>query len=252
MILQMQPIIGITVKSMTDDSAGASAQSGCEMQGRQILSNTYIHAVRLAGGMPIMLPILPDAENAPLLLTRLDGIIFSGGSDISPILYGENASGALGTVCYSRDVQELALMRAALELQLPILGICRGCQLLNVALGGTLVQHIDDKKQGEHVFSAHLMDNPTHWISTVAGSRIAGILGAQCAVNSFHHQCVKQPGTGVEITAVDAHGVPECIEVPTRSAFTMGVQWHPEGMAAKHPQQVALLQTLVKAASNAI
>jgi putative glutamine amidotransferase len=193
------------------------------------LRDDYVRAVEAGGGLPVVLaPGTP--EDAREHVARLDGLLLTGGADVDPGHYGEAAHPALGRVIPERDRFELSLCRAALETDRPILAICRGHQVLNVATGGTLVQDIPSQIQGfvDHDPDVERWHN-AHDVRVLPGTRLRAILGRDTvAVNSFHHQAVRQLGRGlvVSASAVD-DGVVEGIEMPGR-AFVVGVQWHPE------------------------
>ena len=211
----MKPIIGITANFIKDGRFGVDAHIGGAGQFWQALADDYIRSVVLAGGTPVIVPIV-SGEEASSYLEGLDGLIISGGCDASPLTFGADTTGAVGEICTERDELELELLRKALDMPgFPVLGICRGCQVLNVALGGTLVLDIDTEKNGDHFLAQQRMQVFTHRIEKTPGSRIERLLGTEDRVNSYHHQCVDRPGNGVEITARDCHGVAECIEVPT-------------------------------------
>lgn len=199
----------------------------------------YFRAVDQAGGTPVMLPPLPAlADEAVDLLRRFDALVLHGGGDIDPRRYGQEPSSAqLYGIVPEHDEVELAVVRAALEIDLPMLAICRGMQMLNVALGGTLVQHIgtDD----------HWMQ--LHPVNLVAGSRVAMALGAPAAraCHSVHHQVVDRLGDGLDLTAMSDDGLPEAMEV-AGARWAVGVQWHPEDTAADDPQQQALFDELLR------
>lgn len=247
----MKPIIGITVNYVKDDRAGTETHIGGKGQRWQMLAQDYITSVQAAGGVPVMLPVLDDGDDWTEYSRFLDGIIFSGGCDISPLSYGEAMDGAVGTVIRERDRQELELMKTFLaDSDIPILGICRGCQLLNVACGGTLVQDMEIGKTGNHFFPEQEMQVPTHMIVTEEGTRIRSLMGDSAPVNSYHHQCVAKCAPTLRVTATDGRGVPECLEMPGRTGFTLGVQWHPEGMVLTDPAQRRLMEAFVKAAES--
>lgn len=247
----MKPLIGITANFIKDDEPGLISHVGGAGQQWHALADDYITAIYDAGGMPVVLPVLPDAEAGQEWLDRLDGLLFSGGCDVSPLIYGQDTDASVGEIFDERDNQELALLRAALARPgFPILGICRGCQMLNVALGGTLVQDIDTTQYGNHFFGGQRMCTPTHTISTEDGSLIQQILNGEYRVNSYHHQGVKTPGKGVVVTARDRHGMIECIEVPGREGFTMATQWHPEGLAGCIEGHHNIFKAFVQAAQT--
>lgn len=247
----MKPLIGITTNFLEDDKFGVDAHIGGAGQDWQALANDYIVAVHKAGGIPVLLPVLPDPEAAEAYLDTLDGILFSGGCDVSPLYCGEGTTKEVSEICLGRDEQEFVLINAALKKPgFPVFGICRGCQLLNVALGGDLVMDIDTKESGDHFLFQQRMKVPTHKVDTDEDSMIHNILDGEVRVNSYHHQCVSTPGEGVVITAHDPHGVPECIEVPGREGFTLGTQWHPEGLACHYDGHLNIFKAFVKAAAD--
>jgi putative glutamine amidotransferase len=192
------------------------------------IRENYCNAVRHAGGLPILLP--HDPEAAALYLDRIDGLIVTGGGfDVDPALFGAETRHPSVTTKDRRTAFELAATRGALDRDLPVLGICGGQQLLNVALGGTLVQHIPDEVPDALPHrQPNPRDEPGHEVRVVAGTLLHRITGAEhLAVNSAHHQAVKAAGPGVVVDAVAPDGVVEGIE-DLRRRFCLGVQWHPE------------------------
>jgi putative glutamine amidotransferase len=192
------------------------------------LRDDYVRAVEDAGGLPLVFaPGRP--EDAPALLDHVSALVLSGGADVDPRLYGEEPHPRLGRVIAERDAFELALCREALDRRLPILAICRGQQVLNVATGGTLVQDIPSQVSGAHDHDPEAERwATTHQVTVVPGTRLRAILGTDTvAVNSFHHQSVRDPGRGVVVSARSEDGVVEGIEMPEQP-FVVGVQWHPE------------------------
>ena len=160
----MKPIIGITANFIKDGRFGVDAHIGGAGQFWQALADDYIRSVVLAGGTPVIVPIV-SGEEASSYLEGLDGLIISGGCDASPLTFGADTTGAVGEICTERDELELELLRKALDMPgFPVLGICRGCQVLNVALGGTLVLDIDTEKNGDHFLAQQRMQVFTHRI----------------------------------------------------------------------------------------
>lgn len=233
----MKPVIGITLDS--EEPGGYSALPW------YALRRNYGEAVVAAGGVPVLLPHEP--ELAPAYLDLIDGLILTGGAfDVDPALFGAASRHASVTLKPGRTAFELAMVRGALDRDLPILGICGGQQLLNVALGGTLIQHIPDEIEGclPHEQS-NPRDQPGHEVEVVAGTRLAGIIGqARIAVNSSHHQAVKDVAPDCVVDAVAPDGVIEGIEASGRR-FCIGVQWHPEYHIS--PADAALLRAFVEA-----
>ena len=205
------------------------------------LGLTYMRAVELAGGVPVVLP--PLENGLETLLERLDGICLSGGPDLDPVAYGARAHELLGPTEPALDRFELMLARAADAAGLPLLGICRGAQALNVARGGTLHQHVEDHRQTE------LATQPVHAVRIAPRSRVARVLGTRATqVNSFHHQAVAELGHGLAASAWAPDGTIEAIE-DRRHPFLLGVQWHAETLV-EAPGQLALFRALVDAASG--
>ncbi len=206
-----------------------------------LIPASYARSVAAAGGVPLLVP--PVFAGFDETLAAVDGLVFSGGSDLDPALYGEEAHPETVGVVRERDDFELALMRAALERELPILAICRGSQVLNVARGGRIEQHVPDRvgsdahKEVPGVFAEHE-------VAVAAGSRLASLLGERTTVKSHHHQSYTGVGAGLDVTAVADDGTPEALEDPARS-FTLGVLWHPE-----EGEDLALFEALVAEAST--
>jgi putative glutamine amidotransferase len=242
----MGPLIGIFTSERHAGHPG-EAPSDVAPATHMRLGLTYLRAIEAAGGMPVVLA--PDApERAVGLVERLDGLCLAGGPDLDPLHYGAAERHALlGPTDFLVDDTELALLRAADEHGLPILGICRGLQALNVARGGTLVQHVDDHRQD------HDADAPLHPVRVAPGSLLARVCGTAGAgaleVNSFHHQAAGRLGDGLRAVAWAPDGTVEAVEDPGRP-LVLGVQWHAESMIGR-PQQLALFHALVDASAAA-
>ncbi|HET7745090.1 MAG TPA: gamma-glutamyl-gamma-aminobutyrate hydrolase family protein [Gaiellaceae bacterium] len=213
----MKPVIGIT-------SYAQEATWGVWTLPAALVPLDYVDAVEQAGGRALVIP--PSGDGVDEVLDVLDGVVFSGGADVDPALYGANAHPQTDDPQARRDDGELALLTTALERDMPVLAICRGFQLLNVARGGDLVQHLpeeigtDDHKRVPGEFSHHAVE-------VKEGTRLAGILGAPSAVASHHHQGIGRVGEGLVETAWAADGTLEAVEDP-ELRFLLGVQWHPE------------------------
>jgi putative glutamine amidotransferase len=200
-------------------------------QPAMLLARNYVDAVQRAGGLALMLPPDPHlVEDPSQVLELIDGLLLAGGADIDPGAYGEKPGPeTVGTVP-ERDAFEIALTRAAIERDLPLLGICRGMQLINVALGGTLLQHLPDHFDHEdHRRVIGSFDGSEHEVSVSEGTLARRVLGeARHTSRSHHHQGVDRVGDGLEVSATAVmDGLAEAIELPD-SQFVLGVQWHPE------------------------
>ncbi|WP_055492767.1 gamma-glutamyl-gamma-aminobutyrate hydrolase family protein [Streptomyces sp. TP-A0356] len=201
-----------------------------------LLPAGYPRLVQRAGGLAAMLPP-DDPAHAAATVARLDGVVIAGGPDVDPSRYGAERSPRTGPPAPERDAWELALIEAALASGTPLLGICRGMQLLNVALGGTLVQHIDGHAEVVGVFGRHP-------VKPVPGTRYAGAVPEETSVPTYHHQTVDRLGEGLVPSAYAADGTVEAIELPSAD-WVLGVQWHPE-----MGEDVRVMRALVRAATT--
>jgi putative glutamine amidotransferase len=216
------------------------------------LRDDYVRSVEKAGGLPLIFaPGRPD--DTPQLLDHVAGLVLTGGADMDPGLYGEERHPQLGHVFRERDEFEIALVREALRRDLPVLAICRGHQVLNVATGGTLFQDIPSQVPGA---GAHDPDverwETCHDVQILPETRLREILGTEkVAVNSFHHQSVKQLGRDLVVSAHSPDGVVEGIEMPRGTKrFVVGVQWHPESFWDHPPGFGSLFEALVQSANG--
>lgn len=230
----MRPLIGLTTSELRRSTLGTLQPAHPEMS----LGVTYARAIAGAGGMPVVLPpVAPEAIGA--LLDRLDGVCLSGGPDLDPAAYGAQPEPELGPTEPGLDAYELALIRAADARGLPLLGICRGAQALNVARGGTLRQHVLGHRQRALPVAG------THAVRIAPRSRLHEIAGAaRLTVNTFHHQAVATLGAGLRASARAPDGTVEAIEDPRRP-FLLGVQWHAEAM-----EDPSLFEALIAAAAR--
>ncbi len=196
------------------------------------LNSSYIIALESAGLVPVVIPPLATPGHALAILERVDGLLLTGGEDVDPQLYGQPRAERCGVPNRARDETEIALVRAARDLRKPVLAICRGPQLLNVAFGGTLIQDIPSEVTGALRHNAEdRRDARVHDVSIEPGSLTAAAIGAtSVAVNSLHHQSVKDLGDGLRVTATSPDGIVEAIESDTDTWWAMAVQWHPEEM----------------------
>jgi putative glutamine amidotransferase len=239
----MRPLIGVTTSEMRRGELATLRRHGEPPHPEMALGITYLQAIERAGGLPVVLPPLPPESVAPLL-DRLDGVCLSGGPDLDPDAYGARARHAeLGPTEPTLDAFELELVRLADARGLPILGVCRGSQTMNVARGGTLHQHVANHRQ------AQLATVPTHDVTIALHSKIGRMVGCtRLDVNSFHHQAVDELGAGLAVAARADDGTVEAIEDRSRKFF-VGVQWHAETLVDIAPHR-SLFRALVRAAGQ--
>jgi putative glutamine amidotransferase len=234
-----RPVIGIC-------AALEQARWGVWDQPAALLSLSYIHAVQRAGGLVLMLP--PDealVEEPGQALDLIDGLLLAGGADIDPSAYGHHPHSETVETVPERDAFEIALTRAALDRDLPVLGICRGMQLINVALGGTLSQHLPERfGHSEHRRAIGTFEGSDHEVEVCSGTLAMRVIDEpRHNTKSHHHQGVEELGQGLAVSATSVmDGLAEAIELPG-SRFVLGVQWHPEADAGS-----PLLGGLVEAA----
>ena len=230
----MTPLIGITCS--VDEQAD-----------RLQLNAPYLQAIEAAGGIPVILA--GSEETARQVLARLDGILFTGGVDLDPAYFGEAPLPGLGEVSPRRDTFEVELCRAAYRLKVPSLGICRGCQLMAIALGGDVYQDLPSQRPEslQHVQHAP-RGHKSHDVSVTPGTRLSAIAGLESIrVNSFHHQAVRKLPEGAQLCAGAPDGVVEAFEDPGHP-FWLAVQWHPEGLYQGDETAMRLFKALVEAA----
>ncbi len=216
------------------------------------LAEAYVDALQKAGAMPVMIPLGLPEEQLSELLSRVDGMLFSGGGDVHPERYGSAPHPLVDFVDEDRDRVEALLVNLAVQRGMPILGICRGMQLINVALGGTLYEDLGDQLLGsiQHDNSEeHWRDYLAHPVQVKQGSLLAEALGCQSTqVNSLHHQGVRQLAASLQASAFAPDGVVEGVELPGYP-FGLAVQWHPEWLQAHLPMR-RLFQAFVTAAAR--
>jgi putative glutamine amidotransferase len=243
----VRPLIGVTTSEMREARRTHPLPESDPPQFEMALGMVYMNAIHRAGGLPVVLPPLAD-EHFDDLLDQLAGLCLSGGPDLDPDTYGAPPDPHLGECEPDLDAYELKLARIADARGLPVLGVCRGAQALNVARGGTLHQHVPDVVDGSiHHRQTEPGRVPTHTVTVERGSRLAAILGAgELAVNTFHHQAVDRPGRGLRVVARSPDGLVEAVESDGPSLY-LGVQWHAEGLVDR-PEHLGLFETLVDAA----
>lgn len=244
----MKPIIGISCGLAFNTKSVDFSQ--LPQQFHQ-LSDTYVTAVECAGGIPVILPSYEDSELAIEAAERLDAVIFSGGGDVNPLLFHSRALSNVTPIQPRRDKCELALARHLICCtDMPVLGICRGMQAINVALGGDVCMDLKSEGKLEHRMSMYPRHMPSHSVKIDNGSRLSLIMGGtEQQVNSYHHQAVKTVAEGMVATAYSVpDDVIEAMEIPGER-FVLAVQWHPEGMSGNEEQQ-AIFCTLVSEAQK--
>jgi gamma-glutamyl-gamma-aminobutyrate hydrolase PuuD len=229
-----RPLVGITTYVTPARFGAWDAEAA-------LVPGDYVRAVERAGGRPLLVP--PSEHGVDETLDAIDGLIFSGGSDLDPKLYGQDPHPETYGVVAERDRAELALLSAALERDLPVLAICRGSQVLNVALGGDLVQHLPDLVgHEEHKHTPGVFAD--HHVELEEGTRLASLLGDRAPVKSHHHQGFGRLGSGLRPAAHAEDGAVEAIEDPVRR-FALGVLWHPEA-----GEDMKLFEALVEEAAR--
>jgi putative glutamine amidotransferase len=242
----MKPIIGITPSPIKETSASGTHE-------RYSLSSAYVNAVLAAGGIPFILA--PQDGNADRILAIVDGLLFSGGADLDPAIYGDaEVHPKTYDVHPLRDRFEIELIRGAIERDIPTFCVCRGIQVLNVALGGSLYQDVSDQfdstilhRQQEAGYESN---QPSHDVAAEPESLLADTYGSiRIPVNSYHHQAVKDAAPGLNVSARSTDGLVESVEMPNR-AFVLGVQWHPEMLFQEHEEHLAPFRQLIAAATS--
>lgn len=233
------PLIGVS----TSITVGANPE-------RAYVNSAYLHAVQQAGGVPVLLPPQLSSASMRRLADDLQGLLLTGGGDMDPALFGETPHATLYDVAPSRDTLETSVLHVALGRGLPVLAVCRGVQVLNVALGGSLHQDVgtDPGTQMPHS-QKEPRDQPTHKVKLTPGCRLATTLGAdELEVNSMHHQAIKRLGRGLTAVAWAPDQIVEGAEIGDPSRFVLGVQWHPEELVGHSEPARRLFAALVAAA----
>ncbi|MBC7260925.1 MAG: gamma-glutamyl-gamma-aminobutyrate hydrolase family protein [Chloroflexi bacterium] len=216
---------------------------------RFCVGQSYCRALEMAGGAPVLIPLLSDVQALWDIYQRLDGLLLAGGGDIAPHHFGQARTAKVRYVDPPRDRVEMLLVRRAVEDNLPVLAICRGIQVLNVALGGTLYQDIPTQIPHALRHNFH-PDHPRnylgHEVEVQPGTRLAGILGStRVGVNSFHHQALKEVSPRLSVAAFAPDGVIEAVEAQDEQ-FVLGVQWHPEELVEDDPKMKHLFEVFVE------
>ena len=234
-----KPLIGITTRNGKDTDGHPLTA----------LQHSYINAIVQAGGMPILIPSMLSEEDFTGLYSLLAGILFTGGGDVSLEYFNGSAHPRIGEVDKRRDTTEITLMRAAVNDGKPLLGICRGAQVMNVALGGTLYTHIHDQVKGalDHDYPGDLRKVIVHPVNVDESTRSAEIFGETLLhVNSLHHQGLKDIAPGLRVAGHAPDGLVEVVEIPDHP-YAVAVQWHPEWLTDQ-PAMQKLFKSFVDAA----
>lgn len=239
------PLIGLTTRTIAANGPLSVTRS-------QAVAESYVDAIRWAGGLSVAIPSNLGPAGVLAIAERLDGIVLTGGSDVDPVHFGEEPQPGLGVIEPVRDEAEIALCRYALSQDLPLLAVCRGIQVLNVAFGGGVIQDLGGAETG---YLNHDLktwgDGPGHSVDTVAGTKLAGIVKSpRFRVNSYHHQAVGRIAPELEVAARAPDGVVEGLEHRT-AKFMIGVEWHPELAYLSAPEAGALITAFVAACGAA-
>ena len=218
------------------------------------VATSYTRAVLAGGGLPLLLPIAESMEDSEIhtCLDRADGLLLPGGGDIAPLLLGEDPIRALGACSLYRDAFEITCVQYAHEIGMPILGICRGHQVLNFALGGTLWQDIytSPGTNLSHQQSSARQELH-HQLLIQPDSMLADILGTEkMHTNSFHHQAIRDPAPGLRVSARTSDGIVEAVEGVSADNFVLGVQFHPECLFEQHPRFLRIFSRFIQAAAQ--
>lgn len=233
-----KPIIGLMLAQIQSPIQGAT-------HNMQYINETYFRGIEAAGGIPLGIPLMECLEDMEPLLEMCDGFLLPGGEDVDPRCYGEHPHKTLGTVNYVADQAWISVVNVATEQKKPVFGICRGHQLVNVALGGSLYQDLSLMEGASQTHQQRQSrDYPLHEVRIAPTSKLALILGTESVyTNTLHHQCVKMPGEGLSVVAHSADGVPEALENDDGSIVL--VQWHPEDLRSTVPCMCKLFENLI-------
>ena len=235
--LNRRPLIGLSGRRWPVERVPHLPQDALHGEEVDLHLSEYPKGIAAVGGLPVQLTRDADPTD---MVGRLDGLVMTGGADPDPSLYGQQPHPQLGEIEPGRDEWELGLIRAALDRRLPMLCVCRGTQLLNIALGGTLVQHL--AQSDTHALLNSSRTDRCHTVTVSAGSKLESLYGSDVDTNSLHHQAVGRPGMGVIVTGIAEDGVIEGFEVAGRPEV-LAVQWHPEMLAEQPDPAFAWLVT---------
>lgn len=213
---------------------------------KQYITDAYIQAVRMCGGLPLVLPMVKSKSAIVEYASLCDGFLFCGGNDITPLIFGQEPLYGLGKTDITFDLYQIRLMKTILEADKPVLAICRGMQILNVACGGTIHQDLEssDLDTINHMQSSIERRDVSHKVTFEAKTKIHRMLGPFAYTNSFHHQAIDRIGSGLFVAGTTGDGIIEAIEMPSHS-YVLGVQWHPECMLSSASDMKQLFHALI-------
>lgn len=218
---------------------------------KQYVTDTYIQAIKSSGGLPLILPLVKSKSVIQDYVSLCDGFLFCGGSDITPLLFGQEPEYGIRETDIGVDLFQIRLMKTALESEKPVLAICRGMQVLNVACGGTIYQDLENVgfETINHMQTSISRRDISHKVMFTPKTRIYKLLGDFAYTNSFHHQAVDRLGDGLVVSGITGDDIIEAIEMPSHT-FVLGVQWHPESMLESAPNMKHLFNTLIHFSKN--
>lgn len=214
---------------------------------KQYVTDAYVQAIKSAGGLPVLLPMIKSKSAISEYVELCDGFLFCGGGDITPLLFGQEPKSGIGSTDITLDLFQIRLMRLILEKEKPLLAICRGMQVLNVACGGTIYQdlHEVDFDTINHMQTSLSRKDISHKVTFAPKTNIHRMLGPFAYTNSFHHQSIDRVGKDLIVTGTTGDDIIEAIEMPSHS-FVLGVQWHPESMLDSAPNMKQLFFALIR------
>lgn len=214
---------------------------------KQYVSDAYIQAIKSAGGLPIVLPLVKSKVAIQDYVSLCDGFLFCGGGDITPILFGQEPAYGIGSTDISLDLFQIRLMKSTLESKKPVLAICRGMQILNVACGGTIIQDLNltNLETINHMQTSLSRRDISHKVFFEPKTKLQHLLGDFVYTNSFHHQAIDRIGAGLIISGTTGDKIIEAIEMPSHP-FVIGVQWHPESMCNSSSNMKQLFHALIR------
>ena len=214
---------------------------------KQFVSDAYIQAVKTVGGLPIILPLVKSKTVIKEYADLCDGFLFCGGGDITPLLFGQEPAYGIGKTDITLDLFQIRLMKAILDTDKPVLAICRGMQILNVACGGTIYQDLNCSNLDtvNHMQTSISRKDISHKVIFKTNTKVQKLLGDFAYTNSFHHQAVERIGNFLIVSGMTGDDIIEAIEMPSHT-FVVGVQWHPESMLDSSPNMKQLFHALIR------